>query len=303
MPSDRIGDRGEDQRQDEAGHQRRAGPVLEHDPGGDRADDERAPEQEERLAPARGGEPPRAAARNTAAPAAPTPSTRSRAARGGALAGDCSEVADDRDRGRRCPARRRSRRRGRAGRSPRGPSGGRSLISRVVGRSGHMRRGGSFAAGRRSLDRRRIALAAPCWTSARSTPPASPQTGASRSSSASAPSPRLHARRGRGGRRRLGAGVGGALALAELPWFFAFGARWRLLDDALAGVPFAVARRPRRRVGDRARRGRARHARARRGARLPELARVPVLRARRRRLHRPDRLDRGCATSARSSST
>ena len=24
-----------------------------------------------------------------------------------------------------------------------------------------------------------------------------------------------------------------------MPWFFAFGARWRLLDDALAGVPFA----------------------------------------------------------------
>ena len=33
--------------------------------------------------------------------------------------------------------------------------------------------------------------------------------------------------------------VGAALALAELPWFLAFGARWRLLDDALAGVPFA----------------------------------------------------------------
>jgi hypothetical protein len=33
--------------------------------------------------------------------------------------------------------------------------------------------------------------------------------------------------------------VGAALALAELPWFFAFGARWRLLDDALAGIPFA----------------------------------------------------------------
>jgi hypothetical protein len=32
---------------------------------------------------------------------------------------------------------------------------------------------------------------------------------------------------------------GGALALAGLPWFFAFGARWRLLDDALDGVPFA----------------------------------------------------------------
>jgi hypothetical protein len=32
---------------------------------------------------------------------------------------------------------------------------------------------------------------------------------------------------------------GGAAALGGLPWFFAFGARWRLLDDALAGVPFA----------------------------------------------------------------
>jgi hypothetical protein len=33
--------------------------------------------------------------------------------------------------------------------------------------------------------------------------------------------------------------AGAVLALAELPWFFAFGARWRLLSDALAGVPFA----------------------------------------------------------------
>ena len=32
---------------------------------------------------------------------------------------------------------------------------------------------------------------------------------------------------------------GGAAALGGLPWFFAFGARWRLLDDALDGVPFA----------------------------------------------------------------
>ena len=32
---------------------------------------------------------------------------------------------------------------------------------------------------------------------------------------------------------------GGAAALGGLPWFFAFGARWRLLEDALAGVPFA----------------------------------------------------------------
>jgi hypothetical protein len=31
---------------------------------------------------------------------------------------------------------------------------------------------------------------------------------------------------------------GGAAALGGLPWFFAFGARWRLLDDALEGVPF-----------------------------------------------------------------
>ncbi len=33
--------------------------------------------------------------------------------------------------------------------------------------------------------------------------------------------------------------IGGALALCGLPWLFAFGGRWRLLDDALAGVPFA----------------------------------------------------------------
>ena len=33
--------------------------------------------------------------------------------------------------------------------------------------------------------------------------------------------------------------IGGAVCLAGLPWFFAFGARWRLLDDALDGVPFA----------------------------------------------------------------
>src|SRR3954464_4986273 len=32
---------------------------------------------------------------------------------------------------------------------------------------------------------------------------------------------------------------GGAAALGGLPWFFAFGARWRLLDDALDGIPFA----------------------------------------------------------------
>jgi hypothetical protein len=31
---------------------------------------------------------------------------------------------------------------------------------------------------------------------------------------------------------------GGAVALGGLPWYFAFGARWRLLDDALDGVPF-----------------------------------------------------------------
>jgi uncharacterized membrane protein len=33
--------------------------------------------------------------------------------------------------------------------------------------------------------------------------------------------------------------IGAALVLAELPWFLAFGARWRLVDDALRGVPFA----------------------------------------------------------------
>lgn len=43
----------------------------------------------------------------------------------------------------------------------------------------------------------------------------------------------------------VGAGAGGwavatavVLALGGLPWIFAFGGRWRLLDDALAGVPF-----------------------------------------------------------------
>ena len=33
--------------------------------------------------------------------------------------------------------------------------------------------------------------------------------------------------------------IGGAVCLAGLPWLFAFGARWRLLDDALDGVSFA----------------------------------------------------------------
>ncbi len=32
--------------------------------------------------------------------------------------------------------------------------------------------------------------------------------------------------------------VGGVLALCGLPWLFAFGGRWRLLDDAIKGVPF-----------------------------------------------------------------
>lgn len=43
----------------------------------------------------------------------------------------------------------------------------------------------------------------------------------------------------------VGAGAGGwalatfvVCALGGLPWVFAFGGRWRLLDDALAGVPF-----------------------------------------------------------------
>src|SRR3954468_24886225 len=35
-------------------------------------------------------------------------------------------------------------------------------------------------------------------------------------------------------------GTGFVLALAGLPWVLAFGARWRLLDDALAGESFAV---------------------------------------------------------------
>ena len=39
-----------------------------------------------------------------------------------------------------------------------------------------------------------------------------------------------------GGGRALALGV--VAALAGLPWVFAFGGRWRLLDDAVAGVPF-----------------------------------------------------------------
>jgi hypothetical protein len=40
-----------------------------------------------------------------------------------------------------------------------------------------------------------------------------------------------------GGERALVVGV--VFALAGLPWVFAFNGRWRLLDDAIAGVPFA----------------------------------------------------------------
>ena len=43
----------------------------------------------------------------------------------------------------------------------------------------------------------------------------------------------------------VGAGAGGwalatavVIALGGLPWIFAFGGRWRLLDDATAGIPF-----------------------------------------------------------------
>jgi len=39
-----------------------------------------------------------------------------------------------------------------------------------------------------------------------------------------------------GGVRALVLGV--VLGLTALPWVFAFGGRWRLLDDALAGTPF-----------------------------------------------------------------
>ncbi len=45
----------------------------------------------------------------------------------------------------------------------------------------------------------------------------------------------------------VGAGAGGwavatsvVFALGGLPWIFAFGGRWRLLHDALAGVPFSL---------------------------------------------------------------
>ena len=53
-----------------------------------------------------------------------------------------------------------------------------------------------------------------------------------------------------GGGRALALGV--VLALAGLPWVFAFSGRWRLLDDAIARRAVRVARRSRRRLGDRA---------------------------------------------------
>ena len=88
------------------------------------------------------------------------------------------------------------------------------------------------------LSDRRKRASASCWTSRTLDPPASPLTGASRWSRGSWSS-RLHA-----GRRWRPAAAGGRWRWAVrqpggLPWFFAFGARWRLLDDALEGVPFA----------------------------------------------------------------
>ena len=48
----------------------------------------------------------------------------------------------------------------------------------------------------------------------------------------------MHARAVAAGGGGWALASGGAVALAGLPWLFAFGARWRLLDDALDGVPF-----------------------------------------------------------------
>ena len=62
----------------------------------------------------------------------------------------------------------------------------------------------------------------------------------------------LHVRRGRRGRRRLGARDRRRRSRSRgLPWFFAFGARWRLLDDALDGVPFVWRGDRTRRLGHR----------------------------------------------------
>ena len=120
--------------------------------------------------------------------------------------GDSSEVGDDRDRRADRRARRRSRRRAREGRSPPGPSGAAASSPGCSTASRANEGGGSFAAQEENLVARRTALAAPCWTCAPSTPPASPQTGASRWSSRFVAIGDLDVRRRRGRRRRLGAG-------------------------------------------------------------------------------------------------
>ena len=86
---------------------------------------------------------------------------------------------------------------------------------------------------------------------------------------------------------------GGAAALGGLPWFFAFGARWRLLDDALAAsrspgaaTAWACGRPPRSRA-----RSRTLSLFAALGC-AGALA-LLVLPARRRALHGADRLVRG----------
>ena len=103
--------------------------------------------------------------------------------------------------------------------------------------------------------------------------------------------------------------VGAALVLAELPWFLAFGARWRLLDDALRGVPFAWR-------GDRAGvwaiapvSGALAHAGRHRRARLPDLrwpsspaCSAPRCTPRRSGGPSPATSARSCSTSPSSSS-
>ena len=169
--------------------------------------------------------------------------------------------------------------------------------------------GGASAAQRRALALRRIGITAPCSTSARSIPPASPQTGASRWSPASARSPPAPSPPSPAGGGGWALATGVALALAELPWFFAFGARWRLLDDALGRRALRLARRPHRRLGDRPGRRCAGDARPRRGPRpahrsSPCSPAWPAPRPTRRcsPAPRPATNARSCSTSPSSSS-
>ena len=206
VADDGIGDRGEDQRQDEAEQQRRAGPALDHDPDRDAS---RSPS---RLQARKNGSRQREAASrrrgSTNMPQLATAQamqTEIRKVRCCA-AGRQREVGDDRDRGGRSPARRRSRRRAREGRSLRGPSAAAASSPGCSAARRANEGGGSFAARRRTSVARRTALAAPCWTCAPSTPPGSPQTVASRWSSRFVVDRLLDLRRRRRRRRRLGDG-------------------------------------------------------------------------------------------------